>query len=55
MKAPFTYFGGKSKVAEFVWQFLGDDIKRYFEPFAGSLAVLIARDRTPDCSGQAKL
>lgn len=45
LKAPFTYFGGKSIVSSFVWQLLGNDIKRYFEPFAGSLAVLLARKR----------
>jgi len=45
MKAPFAYFGGKSSVASFVWLLLGDDLRRYFEPFGGSLAVLLARDR----------
>ncbi len=47
MKAPFSYFGGKSAVAPFIWKLLGDDIKRYFEPFGGSLAVLLARERKP--------
>lgn len=45
VKAPFFYFGGKSRIAKLVWQLLGNDIKRYFEPFAGSLAVLFARER----------
>jgi hypothetical protein len=42
MKAPFPYFGGKSKVANIVWAALGD-CPNYVEPFAGSLAVLLAR------------
>lgn len=42
MKAPFTYFGGKSSIAEFVWSRLGLDAQTYIEPFAGSLAVLLA-------------
>ena len=43
MKAPFPYFGGKSKVADLVWKLLGADCVNYVEPFAGSLAVLLAR------------
>jgi hypothetical protein len=42
LKAPFPYFGGKSRVALEVWARLGD-VPRYIEPFAGSLAVLLAR------------
>ncbi len=42
MKAPFPYFGGKSRIAKLVWGLLGD-VKNYVEPFAGSLAVLLAR------------
>jgi DNA adenine methylase len=42
MKAPFPYFGGKSKVAPLVWQYFGDT-PNYVEPFAGSLAVLLQR------------
>ena len=42
LKAPFPYFGGKSKVAAEVWARLGD-VKAYFEPFFGSGAVLIGR------------
>ena len=45
IKAPFpieTYFGGKSRIAPQVWDRLGD-VPRYVEPFAGSLAVLLAR------------
>lgn len=42
MKAPFPYFGGKSKIAPLVWQALGD-VKAYLEPFFGSGAVLLNR------------
>lgn len=40
--APFPWFGGKSRVAAEVWAALGD-VHNYTEPFAGSLAVLLAR------------
>ena len=46
IKAPFPYFGGKSLVAEMVWQRLGD-VPNYVEPFAGSLAVLLGRPHWP--------
>ena len=42
MKAPFPYFGGKSKVADQVWQALGNPA-HYLEPFFGSGAVLLNR------------
>ena len=42
MKAPFPYFGGKSRIASEVWARIGD-VPRYIEPFAGSLAVLLER------------
>jgi len=42
LKAPFPYFGGKSTVANVVWQALGQP-KHYIEPFAGSCAVLLGR------------
>lgn len=41
-KAPFPWFGGKSKAAPLVWDLLGD-VEHYVEPFAGSLAVLLNR------------
>lgn len=44
LKAPFSYFGGKSKVAPLVWSRFGD-VRNYVEPFAGSLACLLARPR----------
>jgi hypothetical protein len=42
LKAPFPWFGGKSKVADVVWSRFGDT-PNYVEPFAGSLAVLLSR------------
>lgn len=42
MKAPFPWFGGKSRVAHLVWDRFGD-VPNYVEPFAGSLAVLLRR------------
>lgn len=41
-KAPFAYFGGKSAMAPEIWRRLGSP-SHYIEPFAGSLAVLLAR------------
>ena len=46
-KAPFPWFGGKSKAAPLVWALLGD-VEHYVEPFAGSLAVLLNRPHTPN-------
>jgi len=42
MKAPFPYFGGKSRIASVVWQRFGDPTN-YVEPFFGSGAVLLSR------------
>jgi DNA adenine methylase len=42
MKAPFVWFGGKRRVADKVWDALGN-VDNYIEPFAGSLAVLLER------------
>ena len=42
MKAPFPWYGGKSRVAHIVWPRFGDTVN-YVEPFAGSLAVLLQR------------
>jgi site-specific DNA-adenine methylase len=42
LKAPFPYFGGKSTIANIVWQLLGEP-KSYIEPFFGSGAVLLLR------------
>ena len=41
LKAPFPYFGGKSKAAEQVWAAFGE-VANYVEPFAGSAAMLLA-------------
>jgi DNA adenine methylase len=43
LKAPFSYPGGKGGAAAIVWPLLGEDVRIYIEPFAGSLAVLLAR------------
>src|SRR5689334_19180994 len=42
LKAPFPWFGGKSRVASLVWERFGE-VRNYVEPFAGSLAVLLGR------------
>ena len=42
LKAPFPWFGGKSKVASLVWERFGD-VQNYVEPFFGSGAVLLNR------------
>ena len=42
MKAPFPWFGGKSRAADLIWDRFGN-VPNYVEPFAGSLAVLLAR------------
>jgi len=42
LHAPFPYFGGKSKIADIVWQRFGN-VKNYVEPFIGSAAVLLRR------------
>lgn len=46
LRAPFPYFGGKSRVAHEVWHRFGD-VQNYVEPFCGSAAVLLARPHTP--------
>ena len=46
MKAPFPFFGGKSLAADLIWSRFGD-VANYVEPFAGSLAVLLARPHWP--------
>jgi DNA adenine methylase len=42
LKAPFPWFGGKSTVADEIWQRFGR-VDNYVEPFFGSGAVLLAR------------
>lgn len=46
LRAPFPWFGGKSRAADLVWQRFGD-VPNYVEPFAGSLAVLLHRPSEP--------
>ncbi len=46
LKAPFPWFGGKSRVAHLVWERFGD-VGNYVEPFAGSLATLLGRPPRP--------
>ncbi|HSY50417.1 MAG TPA: DNA adenine methylase [Thermoanaerobaculia bacterium] len=46
LRAPFPWFGGKSRAAHLVWPRFGD-VPNYVEPFAGSLAVLLGRPTTP--------
>lgn len=42
LRAPFPWFGGKSKVSEVVWKAFGN-VPNYVEPFFGSGAVLLGR------------
>jgi len=51
LKAPFPAFGGKSAVANMVWQRFGP-VANYIEPFARSCAVLLAR---PDDHGGPRI
>jgi DNA adenine methylase len=46
LRAPYPYFGGKSRAAHLIWDRFGD-VANYVEPFAGSLAVLLARPTEP--------
>ena len=46
LPAPFPWFGGKSRVADIVWDRFGDT-PNYVEPFFGSGAVLLGRPTTP--------
>ena len=46
LKAPFPWFGGKSRVASLVWERFGD-VPHYIEPFFGSGAVLLRRPHEP--------
>ena len=42
LRAPFPWFGGKSRVADAVWERFGE-VRNYVEPFFGSGAVLLGR------------
>ena len=45
LRAPFPWFGGKSRIASTVWDAFGR-VQNYVEPFFGSGAVLLARPRS---------
>lgn len=47
LRAPFPYPGGKRRVAADVWRRFGR-VERYLEPFAGTLAVLLANPHPPN-------
>ena len=47
LKAPFPWWGGKSRAADVIWQAFGADVNNYVEPCSGSLAVLLARPGGP--------
>jgi hypothetical protein len=53
LKAPFPWFGGKSRVAPLVWERFGD-IAVYAEPFAGSTTAprRSTATRTPRLRGR---
>jgi DNA adenine methylase len=46
LRAPFPWFGGKSRVAPLVWERFGN-VPNYVEPFFGSGAVLLGRPHPP--------
>lgn len=46
LKSPFPYFGSKYRITNLVWKAFGE-IENYIEPFAGSLAVLLANPNIP--------
>jgi site-specific DNA-adenine methylase len=54
VRAPLPYFGGKRQAASTIWALLGDP-KRYVEPFAGSLAALLARPHPTNRSGYTEI
>jgi len=42
-RAPFPWFGGKSKAADLIWAHFGAECGNYIEPFMGSAAVFLGR------------
>ncbi|MDV7391037.1 DNA adenine methylase, partial [Arthrospira platensis SPKY1] len=53
LKAPFPWFGGKSRAADLIWSRIGADCRNYVEPFLGSGAVFLGRP--PEFSGWVTL
>jgi DNA adenine methylase len=49
LKAPFPWFGGKSRIAPLVWSRTTPP-KTFVEPFAGSLAVMLANPHWTACN-----
>lgn len=47
LRAPFPYFGGKARVGGLVWEAFGT-VANYVEPFAGTLAMLLANPSPPN-------
>ena len=39
LKMPYTWFGGKSRALDLIWELFGPDIKAFVDPFAGSQVV----------------
>ena len=46
LRAPFPWYGGKSLAAPIIWRAFGN-VPNYVEPFAGSIATLLARPHEP--------
>lgn len=47
LRAPFPWFGGKSRIAGEVWRRFGR-VRNYVEPFCGSCAILLGRPQPFD-------
>lgn len=47
-RAPFPWFGGKSRAADLIWSRFGTDCGNYVEPFLGSAAVWLLRPSAYD-------
>lgn len=46
LRAPFPWYGGKTLAAPMIWRAFGN-VPNMVDPFAGSLAVLLARPHEP--------
>ncbi len=51
LKAPYPYFGGKSRVSSLVWERIGD-ATNFVDPFFGSNAILLSRPHWNAETGQ---